>query len=444
MGIDFKVLNDFKAIKQEIGMPGRHFKVATFGYQDLLLSIDQARMLFGEESLERTRVSPYRRSKKFGLFHIPFRKYLEEGDKIFPRSLSDVLNNNDFHGSQQLWFELFRSFSLLGSHCQAFDIYPYNGVETIMDLTKPIPEAYHDYFDVVIDGGTTEHCLAPHMVFRNVIKMVRLNGVVMHILPLNYRGHGYYNFDPDLLYEYYGQNGFKVLSCSYSSRYGFVHVRHRAGRECMPPYPECIWFYAQKVKEERNTPRQYDYFPQAYTWGPLFEEESLKESTLPDESLFEEASDSMYAAIMRNLKGLYSKEDWDAIRGDVAYKQDPYLLQELYEKRLLEKTDEQMRVVARGMERKPVFLVVADADTYAKWREAFSQCIILDRFDVKPINDDVQLSEFGIPSFFNIASANPETTIVLFSNRKHVGSLWRQLQAMHPYGHKVNLITCWR
>jgi 2-polyprenyl-3-methyl-5-hydroxy-6-metoxy-1,4-benzoquinol methylase len=59
------------------------------------------------------------------------------------------------------------------------------------------PEDWPEKYDVVIDGGTAEHCFNVGQVFANILSAVRPDGgIVVHVNPLNMMNHGFWNISP--------------------------------------------------------------------------------------------------------------------------------------------------------------------------------------------------------------------------------------------------------
>lgn len=92
------------------------------------------------------------------------------------------------------------------------DIVQVRGPERIVDLNYP--EDWHgEKYDVVIDGGTSEHCFNIGQVFKNILAAVQPDGgIVIHINPLNMMNHGFWNICPTAYVDFYGDNGFEMLS----------------------------------------------------------------------------------------------------------------------------------------------------------------------------------------------------------------------------------------
>jgi len=101
-------------------------------------------------------------------------------------------------------------FRMLGcSEVESLDYYPNENPTHVTDLNVPVQETFMGRYDFVFDGGTTEHCFNIKEVLFNVVRLLAPKGRVVHLSPIfaGFR-HGYYNFSPDLFFEFYGQNSF--------------------------------------------------------------------------------------------------------------------------------------------------------------------------------------------------------------------------------------------
>lgn len=66
-------------------------------------------------------------------------------------------------------------------------------------------------FDLIFDGGTLEHIFNPEKALNNIKKMLKLNGHIIHQVPCNNLvEHGYFQFSPSYLKQFYEQNNFFV------------------------------------------------------------------------------------------------------------------------------------------------------------------------------------------------------------------------------------------
>lgn len=87
------------------------------------------------------------------------------------------------------------------------DIYRSRGCEEITDLNEPCDLGKHD---LVIDFGTTEHCFNVAQALKNAAEAVRLGGVIFHSVPMVMPNHGFWNYSPTALVDFYEQNGWMV------------------------------------------------------------------------------------------------------------------------------------------------------------------------------------------------------------------------------------------
>ena len=105
-------------------------------------------------------------------------------------------------------------FKLYGNvNLDVMDYAQYEGSEIVQDLGEPVPAMLHSKYDVVIDGGTTEHVFDIARALMNCARMVRPGGFIYHAVPLNMLNHGFFNLSPTLLFDFYLDNGFEVLKC---------------------------------------------------------------------------------------------------------------------------------------------------------------------------------------------------------------------------------------
>ena len=92
-----------------------------------------------------------------------------------------------------------------------FDIDLNEHADYRLDLSQPLPPKFRGVAQSVIDIGTTEHIFDAAQVFKNMVEMLRPGGVVMHLSPVSWHNHGFYNFNPVLFNEFYAANGFARL-----------------------------------------------------------------------------------------------------------------------------------------------------------------------------------------------------------------------------------------
>jgi SAM-dependent methyltransferase len=104
-------------------------------------------------------------------------------------------------------------FKMLGfSTTDSIDYFPNEDPTYVIDLNEPIKEELWDNYDMVFDGGTLEHCFNVKEVLSNAVRLLRVGGRVVHLVPMSgVINHGYYMFSPILFYEFYKTNQFTEI-----------------------------------------------------------------------------------------------------------------------------------------------------------------------------------------------------------------------------------------
>jgi len=104
-------------------------------------------------------------------------------------------------------------FNKLGvDEVHALDFSSYEGADIIHDLNKPVPRELEGRFNFILDGGTSEHVFDVRQVMRNIARLLKPGGRVLHMQPMNnYVNHGFYQFSPTFYFDYYSANAFGDL-----------------------------------------------------------------------------------------------------------------------------------------------------------------------------------------------------------------------------------------
>ena len=74
-----------------------------------------------------------------------------------------------------------------------------------------MPSSLMEQYHLVLDAGTLEHCFNIAQAQKNISEMVVEGGYIMQGNPLNWFNHGFYNLNPTFYYDFYQQNGFKII-----------------------------------------------------------------------------------------------------------------------------------------------------------------------------------------------------------------------------------------
>jgi hypothetical protein len=108
-------------------------------------------------------------------------------------------------------------FSRLGfESCEALDISGFEGAEIIFDLNMgKIPSELEQKYGLVFNGGTLEHVFHLPNALRTLDRFVQPGGLIMHVMPYNnWPDHGFYQFSPTLIFDYYAANGGSVVEAA--------------------------------------------------------------------------------------------------------------------------------------------------------------------------------------------------------------------------------------
>lgn len=100
------------------------------------------------------------------------------------------------------------------------DASAYEGANIVHDLNQQVPLKHCGQYDVVVDSGTTEHVFNASQSILNAIKLAKLGGIILHMLPSDgCSGHGFWQVSPDLFYSLYSnENGFTDTEIYYASK----------------------------------------------------------------------------------------------------------------------------------------------------------------------------------------------------------------------------------
>ena len=107
-----------------------------------------------------------------------------------------------------------RFFALLGfTATESIDIDGSEGATHLLDLNLPeTPPALVSRFDLVLNAGTLEHVFHVPNALAQISRMLTEGGVAVHVSPCNnWVDHGFYQFNPTLMFDYYSAAGFECL-----------------------------------------------------------------------------------------------------------------------------------------------------------------------------------------------------------------------------------------
>ena len=163
-------------------------KVASMGYPDIIMPFATIEHLFGSCN------------------DIAFREDSEE-----------ICKRHGLKPSQRIP-DAHSLFGLLGCELHVYDIVRERGCEIICDLNEPLDRAFN--YDIVLDAGTIEHCFNIGQAMKNMSRMVKMGGYIIHENPFCMGNHGFYGLNPTFYADFYAVNGFELLECKLVNRQG--------------------------------------------------------------------------------------------------------------------------------------------------------------------------------------------------------------------------------
>lgn len=183
-GVSLQVIQAFLAGQEDTKTP---IKLLSLSYPDLLVTEAFIAQVFGEDIAKKLRFI----------------------DDPMP-----ILRWHNMQNRMDKVIDTKHFFELLNIDLLPVDIVPSRGCERTLDLNLPLPEDLVDQFDLVLDGGTIEHCFNIGQTMLNVAQSLKVGGFVIHANPLAMFNHGFYNLNPTFYADFYQQNGFQLISVS--------------------------------------------------------------------------------------------------------------------------------------------------------------------------------------------------------------------------------------
>lgn len=140
---------------------------------------------------------------------IPFNSVATIGRQkisIDPKKIKEILNTNKNYVGycEDLLINEFNATKV-----DSYDADDYEGANNIYDFNKEFNN--NKVYDLVLDIGSMEHIFDIHQSIKNISKLCKLDGHIVHINPSNnFAGHGLYQFGVDFYASLYRKkNGFE-------------------------------------------------------------------------------------------------------------------------------------------------------------------------------------------------------------------------------------------
>jgi SAM-dependent methyltransferase len=142
---------------------------------------------------------------------------------------------------------------------ESLDFSDIEGADYIHDLGEPVGDALTGKFDLIYDGGTTEHVFDIAQSFRNIAAMLQDDGIFVSCVGADgWFGHGFYQIGPDIPWRYWHHAlGYEMLGCWTISRRGTERPREipdpteqRRGAAQRYDKPQFIFYVVRKKKRD--------------------------------------------------------------------------------------------------------------------------------------------------------------------------------------------------
>jgi hypothetical protein len=180
------------------------------------------------------------------------------------------------------------------------DASTYEGASIIHDFNKPIDASLVRSYTCVIDFGSLEHVFNVAVALKNCTDMIEIGGHFLGMSPANnMMGHGFYQFSPELYFNYLSHNGFADIDVFMIPYRAFQHLFHvtdprdiRDRVEFVNAEPVMIAVIAKKIEhlETARIPIQSDY------------QDTLWQGRVVNRQVRPAKSESQIAAAVRNMR----------------------------------------------------------------------------------------------------------------------------------------------
>ena len=125
-----------------------------------------------------------------------------QGLHVQKQNVEYFLKTENFEESKYCDDMLIKYFG--ATKVDSIDYSDYEGANIIHDMNEPL-ESTEEY-DTVIDSGTLEHVFNINEAFKNITKLCKVGGQILHALPANNNcGHGFWQFSPELFFAMYSE-----------------------------------------------------------------------------------------------------------------------------------------------------------------------------------------------------------------------------------------------
>jgi len=191
----------------------------------------------------------------------------------------------------------------------------FESANIIHDMNNDLDDIIKKY-DTIIDIGTSEHVFNINQNLKNISKLCKTGGRIIHCLPANNQcGHGFWQFSPELFFGLYDEsNGYQstklYLIDSYNDKsYWQIKKKPKEERLELNSFSP-LYIFVTTVKKLENTIQKAQQSDYEYVWEKKLDNTNSIKNKKPSMSvIWKEVKDKTKLFLRNNyfLKENFSK-----------------------------------------------------------------------------------------------------------------------------------------
>ena len=164
----------------------------------------------------------------------------------------------------------------------------FEGANIVFDMNEELKDITKQY-DTIIDIGTSEHIFNVNQSLKNISKLCKRGGRIIHCLPANNQcGHGFWQFSPELFFSLYDEsNGYQStklhLIDSYDDKtYWQINKKPKNERLELNSFTP-LYIFVTTTKQSENIIQKAQQSDYDYVWNKKSDNtqfETIKKSSL--------------------------------------------------------------------------------------------------------------------------------------------------------------------
>jgi len=214
----------------------------------------------------------------------------------------------------------------------------FESANIIHDMNDELNDNTKKY-DTVIDIGTSEHVFNINQNLKNISKLCKTGGRIIHCLPANNQcGHGFWQFSPELFFSLYDEsNGYQstklYLIDSYNDKsYWQIKKKPKNERLELNSFTP-LYIFVATVKKLENTIQKAQQSDYEYVWNKKLDNTNIiktKKSSLS--AVWKEIKDKVKFFFRNNyiLRKKFSQYEKKRLFLKNFYSKNSYLIELIY------------------------------------------------------------------------------------------------------------------